>query len=284
MADWALVPCLVALRGEFNEVAPNRDKATDGSIGDAAHKNTNSDHNPDEESDALRDHDADSKNEVHAIDVDVDLRVPGLTMERIVQHLVKRCRAGAERRLKYIIYNRRIWSPINDWAQRSYSGANPHTAHAHFSASYETAHEASTASWHLGDLVALTDAEIEKIAKAVWNHEEPNPYDDGATKRRMGGDLRYMEYRNDQRALATNVTRLDGKVIPALGRIEVALAALMGRDFVDEQAIVTAVLTGLSPDAIASAVVAALPTELAEETASNVITRLAEKLNSTPTE
>ncbi|WP_045743449.1 hypothetical protein, partial [Actinoplanes rectilineatus] len=48
----------------------------------------------------------------------------------------------------------------NSWRQSSYNGASPHTEHAHFSSSYETAREASKASWHLEDIpVALTDAD-----------------------------------------------------------------------------------------------------------------------------
>lgn len=280
MAAWTLVPCLVALRGEFNRIAPNRDRASDGSIGDTAHQNTNSDHNADEDSAALRDHDTDSKNEVHAIDVDKDLRVPGLTMQRVVDHLVTRCRTGAERRLTYIIYNRRLYSGVTGWRAegRPYDGANAHTEHAHFSASYDTAREASTASWHLEDLVALTDAEIERIAERVeqrvWNHTEPNPYDNGATSRRMGGDLRMMEFRDDQRALATNVTRLDGQVIPALGRLETAVGALLSRDFVDEDAVARTLFAHLREkptDETAQLLVAILGREGAELVARAVL-------------
>ena len=36
MADWVLVSCLVSLRGEFNALAPGRDRTSDGSIGDEA--------------------------------------------------------------------------------------------------------------------------------------------------------------------------------------------------------------------------------------------------------
>lgn len=159
MADWILVACLVRLRDEFNRIAPGRDKASDGSKGDDAHEAESSDHNPDETGNVPV-HDADHVNEVHAIDVDKDLRESDLTMEKVVQFLLGRCRAGTEKRLRYIIYNRRIWSASLGWVQKPYSGANAHTEHAHFSASYETAHEASTASWHLEDIpVALTDAD-----------------------------------------------------------------------------------------------------------------------------
>ncbi|MBL7258426.1 hypothetical protein [Paractinoplanes lichenicola] len=179
MASWILVPCLVRLRSEFNAIAPNRDKSSDGSVGDTAHSAGSSDHNPDETGNVpIRD--ADRTNEVHAIDVDVDLRTPGLTMEKVVQFLLTRCRSGAETRLRYIIYNRRIWSAGTGWRQEAYSGANPHDHHAHFSSSYETNREASVASWHLEDVpVALTaddkkwiSAEIAKQVKAqiddIW--------------------------------------------------------------------------------------------------------------------
>ena len=48
IADWILVACLGQLRNEFDRVAPGRDHASDGSIGDAAHQREVSDHNPDE--------------------------------------------------------------------------------------------------------------------------------------------------------------------------------------------------------------------------------------------
>lgn len=287
MAAWVLVPSLEQLRTEFNRIAPDRDTTTDGSIGDRAHQNTNSDHNADEDSAALRDHDADSKNEVHAIDVDKDLRVPELTMKDVVEHLVTRCRTGDEKRLTYIIYNRRIYSPATGWraSGRAYEGANAHTEHAHFSASYETKHEASRASYELEDLVALTDEEIERIATRVeakvWNHTEPNPYDNGATQRRMGGDLRMMEYRDDQRALATNVTRLDNQVIPMLQQLLAAQGALASKvdaldviDEADRAAIAAAVLTGLPATAIAGALAEALPPQLAEEVVAHLLSEI----------
>src|SRR5690242_3688533 len=148
MADWILIPCLKALFAEFDRIAPSRDRASDGSIGNDAHSKTVSDHNPDETG-SVPIHDADKVNEVHAIDVDNNLRESDLTMEKVVQFLLSRCRSGAEKRLRYIIYNRRIWSASSNWVQKTYTGASTHTEHAHFSASYTSSLEASTASWHL---------------------------------------------------------------------------------------------------------------------------------------
>jgi hypothetical protein len=167
MASWILVPCLGQLRTDLNRLAPNRDKSSDGTIGDLAHQGSVSDHN-DDEIGRVPIRDADSKHEVHAVDLDVDLREPNLTMEMVVQHVLARCRSGAEKRLRYIIFNRRIWSASSSWTQRTYSGGNAHDKHAHFSASYETKHEASTASWRLEDIpVALTDADKKWLSAEV---------------------------------------------------------------------------------------------------------------------
>lgn len=154
MASWILTPALVALRDTFNRLSPGRDKSSDGSIGDAAHAGTSSDHNPDETGNVpIRD--ADTVNEVHAIDVDetgpwpADARGP-FTMMRAVRKLVDDHRAGRENRLRYIIYERTIWSESWGWGARAYTGANPHDKHAHFSGSYDTAREADTRPWNIG--------------------------------------------------------------------------------------------------------------------------------------
>lgn len=158
---WELVPCLGQLRTDLNRLAPNRDKSSDGTIGDTAHQLSVSDHNDDEVG-KVPIRDADSRHEVHAYDADVDLREPGLSMEKVVQHILARCRSGAEKRLRYIIFNRRIWEASNGWRQRTYSGANAHDKHAHFSASYETAREADTSSWHLDELGGDDDMLVKK--------------------------------------------------------------------------------------------------------------------------
>lgn len=182
MADWILIACLKRLMADVTVLAPNRDHASDGSIGDTAHQEEVSDHNPDETG-SVPIHDADHINEVHAIDVDSDLRSPGLTMEMVVQFILGRCRSGAETRLRYVIYNRRIWEAGNGWRERAYTGSSPHTEHAHFSASYTTGKEADDASWHLGSIpVALTaddkawiSEKFAEVAGDVWDQKIGNP-------------------------------------------------------------------------------------------------------------
>lgn len=163
VASWILIEAGKSLFRDFDLLAPSREKASDGSVGNLAHQQSVSDHNPDETG-SVPISDADNINEVHAIDVDKDLRESDLTMEKVVQFLLGRCRSGAERRLRYIIFNKRIWSASSDWVQKPYTGANDHSQHAHFSFSYVTSLEASAASWKLEEIpVALTQADKDYI-------------------------------------------------------------------------------------------------------------------------
>lgn len=179
MASWVLVPCLVALRDEFNQLSPGRDRSSDGSIGDQAHAGSSSDHNPDETG-STPSEDADSVNEVHAIDVDKDGPWPaGFSMELAVQTIVLRHRNNRDDRLQNVIYNGRIWSRSWGWTARVYTGANQHRKHAHFSARYTSAQESDTRPWGLLNLVeddmpltnedkAWIKSTVEAQAVRVW--------------------------------------------------------------------------------------------------------------------
>jgi hypothetical protein len=160
MAAWTLVPCLVSLRSEFNELAPGRDRASDGSIGDTSHGASSSDHNPDETGNTPSE-DADDRNEVHAIDVDDDLRRAGWDMPRAVSIIVTRHRYGQDNRLQNVIWNRRIWSRSWGWTARAYNGPNPHDKHAHFGARYTTAQENDTRPWGLLAAQAADERKLE---------------------------------------------------------------------------------------------------------------------------
>lgn len=274
-ADWILIPCLRALFAEFDRIAPSRDHASDGSIGDTAHQNEVSDHNPDETG-SVPIHDADSVNEVHAIDVDNDLNRSDLTMESVVQHLLARCRSGAEKRLRYIIYDRRIWSASSGWVQKTYTGASPHTEHAHFSASYETALEASTASWNLvqqfGDDMSVQDvvdgnAQYDAVTGAAGAHRN-------STGVAVWDN---QDIPNAKRGARTPAYTLFNDLYADLLLVKQAVAELAGKDFTDEQAIVQGVLAGLGPAAMTDAMVAALQA-LPAETARLVLDEMSKRL------
>lgn len=150
----SLVKSLTALRGEINAAFPNRSKASDGWIGDPAHQVRDSDHNPD------------ARGLVHAIDVDKDLNGP-VGMGALVDHVHARCVSGAENRLTYIIWNRRIASASRGWVWRAYTGDNPHTEHAHFSASNVPARENSRSSWKVKEVLPVTAPTASENAAAV---------------------------------------------------------------------------------------------------------------------
>lgn len=220
MSSWILVPCLVRLRADFDRLAPSRDRASDGTVGDQAHAGRVSSHNPDETG-AVPVRDADKKNEVHAIDVDDDLRTPGLTMEAVVQHLVARHRAGLEDRLRNIIYNRRIWAASSGWKQQRYDGANPHDKHAHFESSYATAAEADTRSWRLEDIPVALTADDKKWISAEVSKQIRDALGDHATG---DGDTTARKYSRD--GLITTMEQDTKKIREALDQILPVIKAL----------------------------------------------------------
>lgn len=129
-------------------------------------------HNPDE-SGAVPIYDADSTDEVHAIDVDDGLKCDGEpSMEDCVQLILRRCREGSERRLRYIIYERRIWEADNGWRESYYSGSNPHDQHAHFSGSYDSKQEADTSPWGLEQEYGMALSDSDK----AWINERLAAY------------------------------------------------------------------------------------------------------------
>jgi hypothetical protein len=211
-----LVPCLDALRSEFNRNFPRRDKASDGWIGDASHQASRSDHNPD------------SRGIVHAIDVDEDLRAPGASMRECVDEVVRRHRAGQDNRITYVIYERTIWSATYDWRPRAYSGSNPHDKHAHFSASYVRARENNRASFGVEDIVTQADRDDivnrvvarlkAELPPEVWEHPLRNPYINA--DQQAGTILRYVPSRSPHEVTHSRLTRIEAE----LAEIKAALS------------------------------------------------------------
>lgn len=134
--NWRNAGAVVTLRNAVNAKWPNRDKASDGTIGDAAHATRSSDHNPWVIVDGV--------GVVRALDIDVD----GINAAWYAEELRKLGAAGDPRLAGggYVIYNRRITAPdFKSW--RVYTGSNPHTMHVHVSFSRNRAGFDSTAPW-----------------------------------------------------------------------------------------------------------------------------------------
>lgn len=154
-----LVECLYQLRAEFNAISPHREKGADGWIGDTAHQKSLSDHNPD------------VLGRVLAIDIDSTGPWPG-GFDHYVQHVVARQKTGADSRLEYVIWNRRIASRNSRWQWQTYTGTtDPHTNHAHFSARHDHTGNTSGNSWALADQQEDDMPTAAEIATAVWAAE-----------------------------------------------------------------------------------------------------------------
>lgn len=141
---WRLARALIQMRAEQNALWPNRDRASDGTIGDASHASRESDHNPWVVYRGV--------GVVRAADTDVD-RFPAAAFAELVRKLG----AGRDRRLNpdgYVIYNRRIASAQHGWAWHAYTGTNPHVHHVHVSVTTAEAGYDSGASWGLHALLA----------------------------------------------------------------------------------------------------------------------------------
>lgn len=107
-----LVPSLKVVFAELNATWPNRDKTTDGWIGDKRH------------CPGVSDHCADSSGRVHAIDIDKDGIDPLYVIERLSNY---------PRVFRYFNYNYNQYHIKNDFVARPLGGDDPHTSHIHVS-------------------------------------------------------------------------------------------------------------------------------------------------------
>lgn len=120
---WRLCKAGITLMDQFDSVFPKRDHSSDGTIGDPSH--TTGDHVPDY---SLK------PAVVRATDIDAGLsRTDPEAMERAMNQLRKLAQDAEDKRIKYIIFDRKIASPVDGWDWRAYYGDNPHTLHAHIS-------------------------------------------------------------------------------------------------------------------------------------------------------
>jgi len=234
--SYFLVPPLARLRDEFNEIAPDRDRASDGWIGDTSHKASASSHNPDR-SGSPEWRDGDNLDEVRALDVDTDLRVPGLTMERVVQHVIERCRSGEIWCLEYVIFNGRIWTRSGGWKTQTYYGANKHILHAHFNGAYSNkADNYKKADYKLRELIDLmagmTEKDLRRIireeATAVVRKESPGAVwaADRIPNASWRHDAKTNKYVTADYALGRIMEFVGAEIMPAVREVRATLVAL----------------------------------------------------------
>ena len=138
-SPYHLAPSLAVLRREVDARWPNRDRTSDGWIGDAAHSARASDHNPN------------ARGSVNAIDIDHD----GIDCKALVALLVK------DPRVNYVIHDGKIYSRVRGFKGAPYKGANPHTKHVHVSILQSRAAEQDTRPW------GVTKAAVQSAGKVA---------------------------------------------------------------------------------------------------------------------
>lgn len=157
---WVLDRGLVKLRDQVNALAPERSRASDGSIGDTAHAERESDHNPETPPPP-----GNPDEQVDAIDITHD-PTRGCDIGAIFEAI----RESRDRRVSYMIFNRRVCSGAlgaQPWVWRPYFGTNPHDKHGHMSVRDD--HHDETQDWQIamGDDMSLTASQDHALAE-VW--------------------------------------------------------------------------------------------------------------------
>lgn len=118
-----LSKCAIQLREQIDDTFPDRDRSSDGWIGDSRHAARQSDHNPD------------ALGWVRAIDVDRDLsgKVKPDLMPSLADQIRIFAKSDRKKRIGYIIFDGQIASSILGWKWRTYKGINKHNHHCHIS-------------------------------------------------------------------------------------------------------------------------------------------------------
>lgn len=137
-AQWRVARALERLRDQVDQRFPDRNKRSDGTIGDQAHRSRTSDHNAWVKA-------PDGMGVVSALDL---THSPGNGPD--THAMAEWLRLQADPRIKYVISNRRIFSSSTSaWTWRKYSGSNPHIAHMHISVRSERAYYDDASDWNL---------------------------------------------------------------------------------------------------------------------------------------
>jgi hypothetical protein len=134
---WRPAASLKVLRTQVDQRAPARSRASDGTIGDAAHQSRTSDHNAWVQDGGV--------GVVTAIDITHD-PLHGCDAGLLAHALAN----SRDRRIKYIIWSRQILSStVQPWLWRPYIGSNPHVSHIHLSVLAEKDRYDSVVPWSI---------------------------------------------------------------------------------------------------------------------------------------
>ncbi len=143
---WRTAKALSTLLKQVNDLSPNRSKASDGTIGNAAHAARNSDHNPW----IVITENGKKIGIVTGEDITND-SAHGMDSDKLAQALID----SKDNRIKYVISQGTITSGLpgpKPWVRRPYKGVNPHNHHVHISVRQEQTFFDSNRAWDLSGL------------------------------------------------------------------------------------------------------------------------------------
>ena len=188
--SWTLAPALAALRDEVNRLWPNRDRSYDGTIGDLAHQQSKSEHNPD------------SAGVVRAIDI----TARGIDVDALLDAAI------GDPRVHYVIYRGRICSRTYGWTWRRSAG---HEHHVHISLRN---HTSESAPWDVIDRAAENVGRWFKTkgeADMPLNQEDFNGIARTVDRNVLGASAgSYGSFFDMQRITADNVRKLVERTNP----------------------------------------------------------------------
>jgi len=214
---WGLAPSLVNFLLDLQARYPRRSTRMDGSIGDAAHQQRNSDHNVRRFGTAWY---------VLAVDVDADIDNDPSTNDAPETSLIIAA-AIAHPATQYVIFNGVIWNRSRQFRPVPYTGPNKHSKHLHISVSRTLAAVLNDDAWFPNtpevDDMPYTPEQLKSIIKdalgtAVADTSIRNKW--GETHR-LGDVLAAMDYNivqttGDVDALKTTVDKLPAATADAM--------------------------------------------------------------------
>jgi hypothetical protein len=177
VAPWRPAGAVSELITEANAFDPKRNKASDGTIGDARHAAEKSDHNPEVIPPA-------TPAVVRAADITND---PAMHLDVVAERIRAKAAAGQLSQVTaggYVILNGRITKPdFSGWSK--YTGADPHVSHMHVSVSRKPALFDSRSAWLVfGDQPAPP---APPNGRPAYNWTGPDLTGKGATLRGVKG-------------------------------------------------------------------------------------------------
>lgn len=216
---WRVADALDVLLAQINAAAPKRSKASDGSVADDEHEQS-SDHYPKVLPGLGPTPTVTARDFTHDPGDGADMGV-----------IAEALRLSRDRRLKYVIFNRRIFSATASpwvWVWRPYVGDNPHDKHVHVSVVASAAADDGSL-WEIGadmtpdqaKMLEATNARVLALLgmapthKTSWSDGNPNGV--------------------EQVKLVQQLNAMDARVAALAARVEALGAAEAARDAADAQ-------------------------------------------------